>query len=287
MQVENENVPAPGDGACRLLVGTGGHAFTEWVAAGFYPPDTRADRMLPLYARRFPATELNATWYRMPTAAAIDRQRRQAPPEFQFAAKLNRSLTHGAESRFHRRDAVRFREGVAPLIQAGQLCAVLIQLPSGLERTAATRQHLAHLLDALEGLPLAVEFRHRSWVSDRVLGELERRRVSLVCVDAPVPADGFPPLACVTNPELFYVRFHGRNARGWRSGHLRMQFDYRYTDDELQCWVEERIIPMSRRARTGAIFFNNHVNAQAPADARRLIDMLAARGFDAAGGHRP
>jgi len=286
MRAGKEKMPAP-EGACRLLVGTGGHAFTEWVAAGFYPPDTRTDRMLSFYARQFSATELNATWYRMPKADAIDRQRRQAPPAFQFAAKLNRSLTHDVNSRSWQQEAVRFREGLAPLVQSGQLCAVLIQLPCEFERTDAARRHLANLLGVLDGLPLAVEFRHRSWVSDRVFGELERRRVALVSVDAPVLADGFPALACVTNPDLFYVRFHGRNARGWRSGHMRTQFDYRYTDDELRCWVEERIVPMSRCTRAGVIFFNNHVNAQAPADARRLIGMLTARGLDAARGAQP
>jgi uncharacterized protein YecE (DUF72 family) len=83
----------------------------------------------------------------------------------------------------------------------------------------------------------------------------------------------------VTNPELFYIRFHGRNARGWRSGNMQMQFDYDYSDEELQEWADKIITPMARQAGSGTIFFNNHVRAQAPKNARRLISQLIERGL--------
>ena len=168
---------------------------------------------------------------------------------------------------------------MAPLIQAGQLIAVLIQLPPSFFRTAPNRKHLAALLDSLYGLPLAIEFRHRSWASDRVFVELERRKVTLVGVDAPDFPGLFPSLDAVTNPDLFYVRFHGRNAKGWRSGNMQLQFDYDYSDNELNEWIENKIEPMSDRARKGVIFFNNHVRAQAPENARRMAGLLKERGL--------
>jgi uncharacterized protein YecE (DUF72 family) len=108
--------------------------------------------------------------------------------------------------------AALYREGVAPLVQSGQLLAVLVQLPPFFRRNPENRRYLARLLDALAGLPLAVEFRHASWATDRVFAALKERRVTLACVDAPERKDLFPPLAMVTNPDLFYIRFHGRNA---------------------------------------------------------------------------
>lgn len=57
-------------GDCRLLVGTSGFSYTEWVDAGFYPPGTKTGGMLPLYARCFAITELNYTWYQMPPSFA-------------------------------------------------------------------------------------------------------------------------------------------------------------------------------------------------------------------------
>lgn len=269
----------PGKSLCRLFVGTSGYSYTEWTEAGFYPSGTKSGKMLPLYARHFPATELNYTWYQMPRAEAIDRQRQLAPPGFLFAAKLTRTLTHEIDPLHWPDHALRYRDGVSPLMQSGQLLAVLIQLPPSFTRTLPNRKHLAALLDKLSGMPLAVEFRHRSWAVDSVFAELARRRVTLVSVDEPDLPDLFPALDVVTNPDLFYVRFHGRNARSWRSGNMQHQFDYNYCDEELHEWAEEKIKSMSNRASRGVLFFNNHVRAQAPENAQRMAGLLAEKGF--------
>ena len=150
---------------CEILVGTSGYSYAEWTAAGFYPPGMKQRDMIAFYARRFPAVELNFTWYQMPKADALDRMRRQVPPSFCFAVKLNRTLTHEVSPDGWRGDARRFREGVAPLVQSGQLGAVLVQLPPSFHRSPDHRRYLAALLDALDGLPLAVEFRHASWAA--------------------------------------------------------------------------------------------------------------------------
>jgi uncharacterized protein YecE (DUF72 family) len=264
---------------CQLHVGTSGFSYTEWVEAGFYPSGTKSGKMLQQYARCFSITELNYTWYQMPRAEAIERHRQQVPQGFLFAAKLTRTLTHEIDPQQWLDQAVLYREGVAPLVQSGQLIAVLIQLSPSFLRTAPNRKYLAALLDNLYGLPLAIEFRHRSWASDRVFAELERRAVTLVGVDTPDLAGLFPSLDVVTNPDLFYVRFHGRNAKGWRSGNMQLQFDYDYSDDELHEWIENKIEPMSDRARKGVLFFNNHVRAQAPENARRMAGLLRERGL--------
>jgi len=154
-----------------------------------------------------------------------------------------------------------------------------LQFPPSFPRAPKNRHYLAALLDELDGLPLAVEFRHASWAADRVFAEFERRRTTLVTVDEPDLPGLFPQLDVVTNPDLFYIRFHGRNARGWRSGNMQMQFDYDYSDAELQEWTAKIVAPMARRAGSGVLFFNNHVRAQAPKNARRLISQLIEKGL--------
>jgi uncharacterized protein YecE (DUF72 family) len=276
---KKNNKEQKGPEACQLYVGTSGFSYAEWVDAGFYPSGTKSGKMLQRYARCFLITELNYTWYQMPKAEAIERQRQQVPQEFLFAAKLTRTLTHEIDQQQWRHQAVLYREGIVPLVQAGQLVAVLIQLPPSFLRTTSNREYLAALLDKLQGLPLAIEFRHRSWVSDRVFFVLERRQVTLVSVDTPDLPNLFPILDVITNPDLFYVRFHGRNAKGWRSGNMQLQFDYNYSNDELYEWIENKIEPMSSRARKGVIFFNNHVRAQAPENAQRMATLLKERGL--------
>ena len=264
---------------CRLWVGTSGYSYAEWADAGFYPPGTKSGNMLPFYAQNFPITELNFTWYQMPKARTLERMHRQAPADFRFAAKLTRTLTHEIDPGQWRGQAAQYRDGIAPLIQARKLAAILLQFPPSFVRAPQNRRYLAALLDELDGLPLAVEFRHASWATDRVFAELERRRTTLVAVDEPDLPGLFPRLDIVTNPGLFYIRFHGRNAKGWRSGNMQKQFDYDYGDDELRRWANRRIAKMTRHASSGIIFFNNHVRAQAPRNAVRLINLLLERGL--------
>lgn len=235
--------------------------------------------MLPLYAQHFAITELNYTWYQMPRVQAVERMSRLAPAGFSFAAKLTRTLTHEVNPDAWRGQAARYRDGIAPLIQAGQLAAILLQFPPSFRRIPENRIYLSRLLDELAGLPVAVEFRHASWAADRVFTELERRKTTLVAVDEPALPGLFPRLDAVTNPDLFYVRFHGRNAGGWRSGNMQQQFDYNYTDAELQEWADGPIQSMAETARTGVIFFNNHVRAQAPRNARMLVNLLVRLGM--------
>ena len=267
------------DTDCRLWVGTSGYSYSEWADAGFYPSGTKSGNMLPFYAQNFPITELNFTWYQMPKAQALERMHRQAPADFRFAAKLTRTLTHEIDPGQWRGQAAQYRDGIAPLIQARKLAAILLQFPPSFVRAPQNRRYLAALLDELDGLPLAVEFRHASWATDRVFAEFERRRTTLVAVDEPDLPGLFPRLDIVTNPGLFYIRFHGRNAKGWRSGNMQKQFDYDYGDDELRQWANIHVVKMARHASSGVIFFNNHVRAQAPKNAVKLINLLIERGL--------
>ena len=262
-----------------MRVGTSGYSYPEWLDAGFYPPGTPAREMLTQYARNFSVAELNYTWYQMPKAAALERMLPKVPSGFGFAAKLTRTMTHEVDPDGWRSQVSLFRNGVAPLVQARRLLAVLIQLPPSFDRNHGHRLYLGRLLDMLGGLPLAVEFRHRSWAVDRVFAELEKRRVTLVTVDMPGLPDLFPTLDVITNPDLFYLRFHGRNIRGWRSGNMQKQFDYDYSADELLPWSTGTIPKMAGQVHTGIAFFNNHVRAQAPRNARMLAEQLTAQGF--------
>jgi uncharacterized protein YecE (DUF72 family) len=262
------------DNTCQLWVGTSGYSYAEWVEAGFYPSGTSSSKMLAHYCQTFNITELNYTWYQMPKASSIERMGQKVPADFQFTAKLTRTMTHEVEATQWRGQVSQYRDGLAPLIQSNQLAAVLIQLPPYFSRSTENRRYLAALLDELADLPLAVEFRHASWSIQRVFDSLRERKVALVAVDEPHLPGLFPPLEEVTNSDFFYLRFHGRNAKGWRSGHMQQQFDYDYSDEELRQWSDVKLPQMTSKAKQGLIFFNNHVRAQAPKNASQLIRLL-------------
>jgi len=259
---------------CNLFIGTSGYSYAEWVDAGFYPKGTHLSNMFEAYAQKFRTTELNYTWYQMPKAEAVERLCAKIPGQFKFAAKLTRTMTHEVKKQQWQKEVMLYRQGIAPLIRSGKLLCVLVQLPPYFKRTPDCRNYLAALLDELSGIPAAVEFRHDSWNNDKVFAELERRQVTLVSVHEPNLPGLFPPIAVVTNPDLFYVRFHGRNAQGWRSRNMQKQFDYDYTEWELKEWVQTIQTKLMPNTLAGGIYFNNHVRGQAPKNALRLISLL-------------
>lgn len=259
---------------CDLYVGTCGYSYTEWTDSGFYPAATRNPEMLSLYSRCFSVVELNYTWYQMARADAVSRMVSKAPEHLLFAAKLTRTMTHERDVNWREQLAL-FLKGIVPLKK--RLAAILVQFPPDFQRTVSHRNYLAALLDGLQELPVAVEFRHVSWAVDSVFAELERRQVSLVVVDEPELPGLFPALDVVTNPSLFYVRFHGRNREGWRSGNMQKKFNYDYSEEELCHWADKYIGSMTSRAERGVLFFNNHVRAQAPRNAQKLAQILVTR----------
>lgn len=215
-----------------LFIGTSGYSYGEWIDSGFYPEGSHSSSMLDFYTRIFETTELNYTWYQMPKALAIERMCAKVPDHFKFAAKLTRTMTHEIKKTQWEKEVLLYRQGIEPLVRSGKLLCVLIQLPPYFTRSVNHRNYLAALLDELSGLSLAVEFRHDSWMNDKVFSELSKRNVTLVSVDEPNIPGLFPRLDLITNPDLFYIRFHGRNARGWASGNMQKQFDYDYSDSQ-------------------------------------------------------
>jgi uncharacterized protein YecE (DUF72 family) len=52
-----------------------------------------------------------------------------------------------------------------------------------------------------------------------------------------------------------------------------------YSDSELEAWMDERLRRLVERAKTGVLFFNNHVRGQAPRNAQKLLALLQKAGL--------
>ena len=75
--------------AGRLRTGTSGFAYPAW-SPRFYPAATRGPDLLRHYAARLATVELNNTFYRQPSPAAVDGWLAATPPDFRFAVKAQR-----------------------------------------------------------------------------------------------------------------------------------------------------------------------------------------------------
>ena len=70
----------------RILVGTSGFAYGEWRGI-FYPAELPSKRFLSYYAGHFRTTEINNTFYRMPTPQLTQAWYAEVPARFLFHAK--------------------------------------------------------------------------------------------------------------------------------------------------------------------------------------------------------
>ena len=165
----------------RVLVGTSGFAYKEWVGP-FYPPGTKAAGMLGSYAATFPTVEINYTFRRTPSAATLENWVASTPEGFTFACKAPMGITHFARLAGMAGERLStFLEVVAPL--GNRLGPVLIQCPPNLRYDPAV---LDGFLALLAGRPqrFAMEFRHESFDSDEIRDKLAGAGVAWCVADS-------------------------------------------------------------------------------------------------------
>jgi uncharacterized protein YecE (DUF72 family) len=281
---------------------------SSWADPGFveewYPPDLPARDRLPYYAERFEAVEVNSTFYAIPADQTVRRWAEITPDGFTFDVKVHRLLSrHSAgldslpkplrdRASVHGRGRVRLTkrleaalcdallEAVAPLADAGKLATFLVQLSPGFSPHEHELDELAPLVERLAPYPVAIELRHRSWVSskrvERTLGWFEDHQAAWVGVDAPTGRSItiMPPIDAVTDPRVAYLRAHGRNAEGYVRGRsVAERFAYRYSDDELE-EIGGRARELAKAAEQVRLHFNNNRGSDAPVAAERMRQLL-------------
>jgi uncharacterized protein YecE (DUF72 family) len=163
----------------RILAGTSGWSFPAWKGP-FYPPDLASRDLLPFYASRLPAVEVNATFYRMPSRAMLAGWRTQVPPGFRFALKASQRITHKARLLEVEEPLGHFLRTAAELGE--RLGPVLFQLPPFLRKDVGRLRAVLGLLP--RGVQAAFEFRHASWLDDEVLTALADAGAALCVAEA-------------------------------------------------------------------------------------------------------
>jgi len=232
--------------------------------------------MLDVYSSIFPTVEIDSTYYRVPGIATFESMARRTPAGFRFTAKLPGTGTHLHASEVH--DDVRlFRRNLTPLLDAGKFSCALMQFPNSFHPTDAARDYLRRLRDTLDDVPLVAEFRHREWQTAETIELLNELNVGIVNVDMPHFKTLLRESSDVTS-EVAYVRFHGRNAKNWWRGTNETRYDYLYSKDELEPWVD-RLVDMAAapKVREVLAFFNNHRRGQAVRNAELFEQLIEER----------
>lgn len=241
----------------RAFVGTSGFAYKDW-APRFYPAHLRAPDLLRHYADHLTAVELNNTFYRAPTPAAIAGWLASTPDTFRFCVKAQRG---GAWRAF--RGAP--EEAVA-LLEAAyrpfgeRLRCVLLHAPDDQPRTD---EGLDRLLAAWPtSLPLALELRHPSWQDDAVHDRLRAHGVALVATDT--DALEVAPDLRRTGPFL-YLRLRRTTM----------------TDTDIDQWAA-RLAPFLADGVDACVFLRHDADGASALGAQRLLSALGPIGASSA-----
>lgn len=206
-----------------LFVGTSGFDYTEWKGE-FYPENLRRLGFLEYYASRLDACEINTTFYGLQSKATFERWMAATPPEFRFAVKAHRRLTHTKEIGSPRDEAFmrEFIDTLEPL--ADRLACLLVQFPPYRERDD---EGLGRLLGRIPATyPCALEFRHDSWESSGVEERVAAAGATVCFSDT----TGTPPKALPAGP-FGYVRLRAA----------------KYSDEERDGWLA--LLELEARSR--------------------------------------
>jgi uncharacterized protein YecE (DUF72 family) len=162
-----------------LCVGTSGYSYKEWKGP-FYPEKIKPTEMLPYYAKRLSAVEINNTFYRLPKANVIESWAEQVPERFRFSIKASRRITHFKRLK-DAGDETGFLLSNLELL-GEKLGVVLFQLPPNAKCNVERLDAFLEILP--DRLPAAFEFRHESWFDEAVFERLRARNFALVAVDS-------------------------------------------------------------------------------------------------------
>jgi len=183
-----------------VRIGCAGWSIPKLSAPAFPAEGTHLER----YARVFPAVEVNSSFYRPHKPETWARWTDSTPPDFRFAAKLPRSITHERRLKDSTDLLERFLFEVGHL--GDRLGPLLVQLPPTLRFDPAVAEPFFTALRARFGGLVVCEPRHPSWFAEQPERLLIDHAVARVAADpAPVPAAAEP----AGWDGLRYWRLHG------------------------------------------------------------------------------
>ena len=285
-----------------ILVGTASWTDKSLLASGWYPPGvTSAEERLQFYASRFPLVEVDSTYYFPPSEKNARLWVERTPPGFVFNVKAFSLLTQHptraealpktarlpeGKARVYPKDLDqadvdevwdRFLSALEPLHDAGKLGALLFQFPPWFGIARRNKQYILECARRASPLPICVEFRNGSWMTDdnraETLEFLEGYGLPYVGVDMPQGFRSSVPPVLAATADLAVVRFHGHNREEWESGSVQRRFRYLYSDAELAEWAP-RLRSLAQQATATHVLMNNCYEDYAQRNAADLIRLL-------------
>lgn len=239
-----------------FCAGTSGWQYPDWKG-DFYPDEVPQRLFLEHYATRFPATELNASFYRLPSEKMIAGWLERTPDDFRFCLKLSRLITHNKRLSDCEEVLGNFLERVEPL--QPRMGPVLAQLPPSLAFDQEVIAEFVAQWSQMSGAQLAIEPRHESWTDASVSDWLAGQGVVPVVADS----GGRWPMAATPETGPVYLRYHGPEEL-YSSGYSPQKLGHEAS--RVREWLSQ--------GREVWAFFNNTDQGDAWRDAEKLARLV-------------
>jgi uncharacterized protein YecE (DUF72 family) len=218
-----------------------------------------------MYYRVFSLVEIQSTFYKLPRESTVQRWRETAPSNFEFTVKAWQVITHPPSSPTwaHARltvnaaEAARYgylqptAENFEAFSRTLDLCKILrtrvclIQCPPSFQAVRKNVRNLEHFLTKIDRRRLIVAWEPRgTWLAKPQLIRKLCDRLGIVHV---VDLLRRGPASSVG---LVYCRLHGL-------GNRDVNYNYRYTDDDLHQLAEKLSALENAGCQEAYILFNN------------------------------
>lgn len=207
-----------------------------------FPIEFSGASRLTYYASLFSSVEINATFYKLPKMATVEKWGKSVPEDFRFTFKVPKAVTHAKDLNFSFKELELFAETVSSI--GDKKGCLLVQLPPKVSQEK--EEELAGLLECLnenaKGWNIAVEFRHISWYTSAVYRLLQGYGAGMVEHDK---APSVTPKVEITK-SFRYLRFHGPE------GNYRDSYEDAVLDE-----YAKRIVGWVKDGKDVYAYFNN------------------------------
>jgi uncharacterized protein YecE (DUF72 family) len=161
----------------EIKIGCTGWSYQGW-SGSFYPKKLKSSEWLKYYSQIFSITEINSTFYKIPSQEIVRKWNADTPKHFKFTAKFPSIITH--EKRLDRinSEVFSFLSSILPIHD--KISALVLQLPPSLTFDEA-KPRLEELFDILPNDFLyPIEGRHESWFTNEALNYFKQKKHCLI-----------------------------------------------------------------------------------------------------------
>jgi uncharacterized protein YecE (DUF72 family) len=241
----------------KLHIGTSGWSYKHWRGI-FYPAGLPVSRQLPFYSTQFDTTEINSSFYRLPSPGTVLNWKESVNKNFRFCPKISRWVTHAKKLNDPETSLPRFFDVFDPYRKS---CGpVLVQLPPNLGFNPEKASHFfSYLRQHYKDWSFSLEARHASWGSQEALALLKKYKTGWVIADS---GNRWASSEIVTARHI-YLRFHGPDG----------SYASNYTDAALKTYARKCSAWLAQGHHLW-IFFNNDIHGYAVHNAIRLRELL-------------